>query len=76
MKVQIFADADAVAQEAAAVIAAEARSAIAARGRFIMAVSGGHTSWVMLRALSREDVPWEGVHLSRWMSATHQTETG
>ena len=36
---------------------------MAARGRFIMAVSGGHTPWLMLRALADEDVPWESVHL-------------
>ena len=28
-----------------------------------MAVSGGHTPWVMLRALANEDVPWAGVHI-------------
>src|SRR5437016_2435597 len=63
MKVRIFADADSVAREAAAIIAAEARAAIAARGGFAMAVSGGRTPWVMLRALAREDVPWNGVHI-------------
>src|SRR5271167_1002439 len=63
MKVEIFADADSVAQQAATFIAAEARAAVAARGRFIMAVSGGHTPWVMLRALSGEDVPWQSVHV-------------
>jgi 6-phosphogluconolactonase len=63
MKVEIFADADSVAQQAATFIAAEARSAVAARGRFIMAVSGGHTPWVMLRALSGEEVPWPSVHI-------------
>ena len=63
MKVRIFADADSVAREAAAVIAAEARAAIAARGGFVMALSGGRTPWVMLRALAREDVPWESVHI-------------
>ena len=31
--------------------------AAAARGRFVMAVSGGRTSWLMLRALAAEDVP-------------------
>ena len=50
MKMQVLADADAVAHEAAKVIAAEARAAMKARGRFIMAVSGGHTPWLMLRA--------------------------
>jgi 6-phosphogluconolactonase len=63
MKIQVFADADVVAKEAAKVIAAEARSAVAARGRFIMAVSGGHTPWQMLRALAGEDVPWGSVHV-------------
>jgi len=63
MKVRIFADADSVAREGAAVVAAEARAAIAARGGFVMAVSGGRTPWVMLRALAREDVPWRAVHV-------------
>jgi 6-phosphogluconolactonase len=63
METRTLADADAVAREAATVIAAEARAAVAARGRFIMAVSGGHTPWQMLRALAGEDVPWTGVHV-------------
>jgi 6-phosphogluconolactonase len=63
MKMQILADADAVAREAARIIAAEACAAVEARGRFIMAVSGGRTPWQMLRALAKEDVPWESVHL-------------
>jgi 6-phosphogluconolactonase len=63
MKIQVLPDADAVAQEAARFIAAEAREAVAARGRFILAVSGGRTPWLMLRALAREDVPWPAVQL-------------
>ena len=63
MKIQILADADAVAHEAAKVIAAEARAAVEARGRFIMAVSGGRTPWQMLRALAKEDVTWQSLHL-------------
>jgi 6-phosphogluconolactonase len=63
MKVEVFADADSVAREAAAIVAAEARAAIAARGKFVMAVSGGRTPWLMLRALAREDVPWDAVHV-------------
>jgi 6-phosphogluconolactonase len=63
MKVRIFADADSVAREAAVMIAAEARAAIAARGVFVMALSGGRTPWVMLRALAGEDVPWDRVHI-------------
>src|SRR5580698_5817171 len=65
MKVEVFADADAVAQQSAALIAAEARVAVAARGRFVAAVSGGHTPWAMLRALSGEDVPWPKVYLTQ-----------
>jgi 6-phosphogluconolactonase len=63
MKFRIFPDADAVAQEAAAIIAAEARAAVAGSGHFVMAVSGGHTPWHMLRALADEEVPWEGVQV-------------
>jgi 6-phosphogluconolactonase len=63
MKIQVLADADAVACEAAKVIAADARAAVAARGRFIMAVSGGKTPWQMLRALASENVPWKSVHV-------------
>jgi 6-phosphogluconolactonase len=63
MKIEILPDADVVARQAAVLIAAEARSAVAARGRFLLAVSGGHTPWQMLRDLARETVPWEGVHV-------------
>src|SRR5512143_3791425 len=63
MQIEILDDADAVARKGAAVIAAEARAAVAARGRFVMAVSGGHTPWAMLRALADEDVPWASVHV-------------
>src|SRR5712675_1646792 len=63
MKFEVFKDADSVARAAAATIAADARAAIAARGRFVMAVSGGQTPWMMLRALAEEDVPWAGVHV-------------
>jgi 6-phosphogluconolactonase len=63
LKIQVLADADTVAAEAAKFIAAEARAAVAARGRFVMAVSGGRTPWQMLRALAVEDVPWRNVHV-------------
>jgi 6-phosphogluconolactonase len=65
MKVEVFADAESVAQQAAALIAAEARAAVAARGRFVIAVSGGHTPWVMLRALTGEEVPWQNVYVAQ-----------
>jgi 6-phosphogluconolactonase len=63
MKLEVLANADAVAERAASIIAADARAAVAARGRFVMAVSGGRTPWVMLRALASQEVPWEGVHV-------------
>ena len=72
MKIEILPDADTVARKAAKFIAAEARAAVAARGRFVMAVSGGHTPWQMLRALANEDVPWENVHVVRWTSASRR----
>jgi 6-phosphogluconolactonase len=65
MKIEVLADADAVAREAAAIIAAEARTTVEARGRFVMAVSGGHTPWLMLRTLADEKVPWVGVHVAQ-----------
>jgi 6-phosphogluconolactonase len=63
MKMQVYADADTVAHEAAKLIAREAQEAVATRGKFVMAVSGGKTPWIMLRDLAQEDVPWKGVHV-------------
>ena len=63
MNIEVFDDADSVARAAAAAIAADTRAAIATRGRFALAVSGGHTPWIMLRALAGEDIPWAGVHV-------------
>src|SRR5215468_9253515 len=63
MKTEILPDADAVARRAAALIAATARDATAARQRCVIAVSGGHTPWQMLRALANEDVPWSRLHV-------------
>jgi 6-phosphogluconolactonase len=63
MKVEALADAEAVARTGAAFTAGEARAAVATRGRFIMAVSGGRTPWMMLRALADQPVPWAAVHI-------------
>jgi len=63
VRIKALLDADAVAQVGAAFTAGEARGAVAVRGRFIMAVSGGHTPWAMLRALADQDVPWPDVHV-------------
>ena len=63
MKIKVYADADAVALEAAKLIAKAAQDAVAVRGKFVMAVSGGKTPWIMLRDLARHEVPWNGVHV-------------
>jgi 6-phosphogluconolactonase len=63
MKMEVFADDESTARAAAKLIAAEAGAAVAARGRFVMAVSGGRSPWIMLRALATEKIPWESVHI-------------
>ena len=63
MTVEVLADVESVARHAAEVIAHEARAAVKARGRFTLAVSGGRTPWVMLRALSSLELPWKDVHV-------------
>jgi len=58
MKIEVYADVDAVAREAAKFSAKEAPDAFATRGKFV----GGKTPWVILRDRAQEDVPWKGVH--------------
>jgi 6-phosphogluconolactonase len=65
MEIRVLPDAAAVAAEAAKLIAQEGRGAVAARGRFVMAVSGGHTPWEMLRALAREQIPWKSTYVAQ-----------
>jgi 6-phosphogluconolactonase len=63
MKIEVYSDDESTARAAAKYIAAEASSAVPARGRFVLAVSGGHTPWIMLRALATEDLPWGHIHV-------------
>src|SRR6478735_6866266 len=64
MQIEVLVDPDAVAARAAALIAEEARTAVARRKRFVMAVSGGHTPWIVLRVLAgQEHVPWSNMHV-------------
>lgn len=63
MRVEILADADAVAGRAAALVAREAHDALVRRGRFVLALSGGRTPERFWRALARETVPWDRVDL-------------
>ena len=63
MDIEVLEDADSVAERAAGIIAENAKAAVVARGRFVMAVSGGHTPWLMLRELASQEVPWPAVHV-------------
>jgi 6-phosphogluconolactonase len=63
MNIEVLDSVDSVAKKAAAIITDEAKAAAEARGRFLVAVSGGHTPWLMLRAFSTADVPWPAVHV-------------
>src|SRR5262245_33012828 len=65
VRIEVYADDDTVARKAAAVIAADMRAAVTARGRYIMAISGSHTPWLMLRALADEPLPWQQVHVAQ-----------
>jgi 6-phosphogluconolactonase len=63
VKIEVHPDDDVITRKAAEIIAADASATVAARGRFIMAVSGGHTPWQMLRILAVERLPWENMHI-------------
>src|SRR5262245_66283362 len=65
MEIEVHPDDQSVASSAAEMIANEARAAFASRGRFIMAVSGGRTPWLMLRALAHAQLQWEKVHVAQ-----------
>lgn len=63
MNREVLADSESVAGRAASLIADYARKAVASRGSFVMAVSGGHTPWIMLRQLASAQIPWHAVHI-------------
>jgi 6-phosphogluconolactonase len=63
MNIEVLADSGSVAARAASIIADYAWEAIASRGLFTMAVSGGHTPWIMLRWLAAAHIPWRAVHI-------------
>jgi 6-phosphogluconolactonase len=50
MKIEVNDTVESVAQTAAAIIAEEARLAVNRHGRSVIAVSGGHTPWLMFRS--------------------------
>lgn len=55
---EIFPDADSVAEAAAIYIAQQARCAVADHDHFNFAVSGGRTPWAMLSLLRDQQMPW------------------
>ncbi len=63
MRLLVFDGDEATAQQAAALIASKARDAIAARGRACLALSGGRTPWIMMRALAAQELSWRDVHI-------------
>lgn len=63
LRIEVFVDDESAAQSAARIIAEEANAAVIDTGRFVMAVSGGRTPWMMLRALGRKSLPWDRVHV-------------
>jgi 6-phosphogluconolactonase len=63
VKIEVYADDQAVSQKATLVIADDVRNAVAERGRFVMALSGGRTPWMMLRILAEVALPWDKIHI-------------
>ena len=63
LSLEVLDTADEVANRAAQAIASLAKEAIEARSRFSFAVSGGHTPWLMLRALAAARIPWPAVRV-------------
>ena len=63
INMEVLADPESVAKEAAAIIAQEVRLGVSARGRFVLGVSCDSTSLLTLRALAEEQIVWERLHL-------------
>src|SRR5262249_12955117 len=63
MKLEVLADADAVAQQAAAFLALAIQAAVAQRGVCVVALSGGQTPWHMLHALAQKNLPWDKLQI-------------
>ena len=72
MQLEVLRDAETVAARAEAIIAENARAACEARGLFLMAVSGGHTPWVMLSMLANKKSLGLRFAYFRWTSGSRQ----
>jgi 6-phosphogluconolactonase len=51
-----------VSRRAAGFVADHIRETVWSHGRFVMALSGGHTPWAMLRVLAEAELPWDKIH--------------
>lgn len=65
INIEVLVDVNAVAQRAATVIGELACAAVSTHGRFVVALSGGTTPWLMLRALGSKQLPWQHVHVAQ-----------
>jgi 6-phosphogluconolactonase len=63
MQVEILENVEAVAKRGAEVIAQEIRRVVSERKRFTLALSGGSTPWLMIQALTEQDIPWDRVQV-------------
>lgn len=63
LRVEVASTPAEAARTAASRLTGAIRAAARERGRCLLAVSGGRTPAAMFRALAREDLPWERVHL-------------
>lgn len=65
MRIDVQADASAVAERAATVLADALVGAVQARGQATVAFSGGSTPAATLRILATKPVPWHRVHIAQ-----------
>lgn len=63
MEVRVFADRDALADGAAALLAEQISAAVRRRGRADIALTGGSVGIAVLRGLRDRDIDWASVHL-------------
>ena len=75
MNVEVLADSESVARRAAAIIAEEAWAAVVERGYFVIAVSGGHTPWMLLRDLAGARCHGRRHTWCRWMNVWRRRAT-
>ncbi len=63
MEIRVLAETELAASWAALRIAARVHEGVTSRGRFLLAVSGGHTPWQMLRVFAQQGLPWDKIHV-------------